>query len=183
MLLAAALALLRHDLVIRNATLYDGSGGAPRKADVRVVGDTIRDVGKVKHLNGDVDLDAKGLSLAPGFIDAHSHADGGVFEDPDAETQVRQGITTAVVGVDGGSHYPLRDWYGRLERHPVALNFASYVGHGTVRSAVMGDDARISTSAERRAMADLVDREVRDGAIGLSSGWSTSRGGTPTRRS
>lgn len=169
MLLAAALALTP-GLVIRNATLYDGTGGPPRKADVQVVGDAIREVGTVKHRIGDVDLDAKGLALAPGFIDAHSHADGEIFEDPDAETQVRQGITTAIVGVDGGSHYPLRDWYGRLERHPAALNFASYVGHGTVRTAVMGDDARLSTPTERKAMADLVDREMKSGAIGLSSG-------------
>ena len=169
MLLLAALALAS-GLVIRGGTLVDGSGGPPRRADVRIVGDTIREVGTVRARPGDAVIDATGLDVAPGFIDAHSHADGGIFEDPDAETQVRQGITTAVVGVDGGSHYPLRDWFGRLERAPSALNFASYVGHGTVRTAVMGDAARPSTSIERKAMAEIVDREMRSGAIGLSSG-------------
>ena len=148
----------------------DGSGGPPRRADVRIVGDTIREVGTVRAQPGDTVIDARGLDVAPGFIDAHSHADGGIFEDPDAETQVRQGITTAVVGVDGGSHYPLRDWFGRLERAPSALNFASYVGHGTVRTAVMGDADHPSTSIERKAMAEIVAREMQSGAIGLSSG-------------
>ena len=171
MLLAAALAAtLQSGTVIRNGTLYDGSGGAPRVADVRIVGDTIREVGKVQVRVGDAIIDAPGLALAPGFIDAHSHADGEIFDDPDAETQIRQGITTAIVGVDGGSHYPLRDWFGRLEREPASLNFASYVGHGTVREAVMGEAARVSTPQERKAMAEIVDREMRTGAIGLSSG-------------
>ncbi len=169
MLLAAVVALAP-GLVIRGATLYDGTGGPPVTADVRIEGDTIREVGTVAQHEGDTSIDATGLALSPGFIDAHSHADGGIFEDPDAETQVRQGITTAVVGVDGGSHYPLRDWFGRLERHHAALNFASYVGHGTVRTAVMGDEARHSTPAEQRAMAAIVEREMKDGAIGLSSG-------------
>ena len=170
MLLAAALALAQTGLVILNGTLYDGSGGPPRRADVRIVGDTIREVGRVRPRPGDETLDAKGLALAPGFIDTHSHADGGIFADRDAETQVRQGVTTAIVGVDGGSPYPLRDFFGRLNRQPAAINFASYVGHGTVRKAVMGDDARVSTPQERRAMAAIVEREMKDGALGLSSG-------------
>lgn len=169
MLAIAALALAP-GLVIRGGTVYDGSGNPGVKADIRIEGDTIREVGVVKAREGDVTIDATGLAVSPGFIDAHSHADGGIFEDPDAETQIRQGITTAIVGVDGGSHYPLRDWFGRLERHRTALNFASYVGHGTVREAVMGDDARHSTPAEWKAMAAIVDREMKDGAIGLSSG-------------
>lgn len=170
MLLAAALALATPGLVVRHGTLYDGTGGVPRQADVRMVGDTIREVGKVVARPGDTIIDASGLAVAPGFIDAHSHADGGIFENRDAATQVRQGITTAVVGVDGGSNYPLSDWFGRLERQPAALNFASYVGHGTVRKAVMGEDARPATPAERAAMAAIVDREMRSGALGLSSG-------------
>jgi N-acyl-D-amino-acid deacylase len=170
-LLAAALAVsLQPGLVIQNGMLYDGTGGSPRMADVRIVGDTIRQVGRVIPAPGDTVIDAKGLAVAPGFIDAHSHADGGIFEDPDAETQVRQGITTAIVGVDGSSNYPLRDWFGRLNRQPAALNFASYVGHGTVRKAIMGEEARKSTPEERQAMAAIVDHEMRDGAIGLSSG-------------
>ena len=169
MLLAAALALVP-GLVIRGGTLYDGTGGPPRQADVRIVGDTIQEIGKVKARSGDTIVEARGLAVAPGFIDAHSHADGGIFEDPDAETQVRQGITTAIVGVDGGSHYPLLDWFGRLEREPSALNFASYVGHGTVRTTVMGEAARASTPAERDAMAAIVAREMKEGALGLSSG-------------
>jgi N-acyl-D-amino-acid deacylase len=168
-LLVAALSLAP-GLVIRGATLYDGTGGPPLKADIRIEGDTIREVGIVSPRPADTTIDATGLALSPGFIDAHSHASGGIFEDPDAETQVRQGITTAIVGVDGGSNYPLRDWFGRLERHRTALNFASYVGHGTVRTAVMGDDPRRSTPAEQRAMAEIVNREMKDGAIGLSSG-------------
>jgi N-acyl-D-aspartate/D-glutamate deacylase len=115
-------------------------------------------------------IDACGLAVAPGFIDSHSHADGGIFDDPDAETQIRQGITTAVVGEDGGSSFPLRDFWAKLKAKPASINFASFVGHGTVRSQVMGEAMRNSNFEERAKMAKLVDEEMQSGALGLSSG-------------
>lgn len=168
--LCLALTIAPPAIVFRGGTVYDGTGSPGRLADVRVEGGYVKEVGRVDVQPGDLVVDAKGMVVAPGFIDSHSHADGGIFEDPDAGTQVRQGITTAVVGEDGSSAYPVRDFFRRLETEPVALNFASFVGHGTLRGLVVGEEDRASTALEKKRMADMVEAEMRDGALGLSSG-------------
>jgi len=171
MILAAfALAAAQHGLVIRGGLVYDGRGGPGVREDIRVVGDTIRSVGHVRVQPGDQVIDAKGLAVSPGFIDAHSHADGGVFKDRDCETHIRQGVTTSVVGEDGGSTYPLKGFFDHLRTEPVALNFASFVGHGTVRQKVMGMAERKPTSAELKKMEQMVRQEMKSGARGLSTG-------------
>lgn len=166
----ASLVLTPSSWLIRGGTVYDGVSTAGRKVDVRIVGDTIREIGHLKVRTGEQVIDATGLVVAPGFIDAHSHASGGIFEDPNAETQIRQGITTAVVGEDGSSEFPLQNWFDKLLKSPTAINFASFVGHGTVREQVMGDSDRKSTPEERKKMADLVAQEMKAGALGLSTG-------------
>ena len=157
-----------------NVTLYDGSGGAPRRADVRIAGDRIAEVAAAGSLGGGAGvqvIDGRGLAIAPGFIDTHSHHDRGLFEEPAALGAVSQGVTTIVVGQDGGSQLPLADFFARLEREPVAVNVASYVGHGTVRDAVMGEDfRRDATPDEVERMRVLVRREMSSGALGLSTG-------------
>src|SRR5688572_16502137 len=120
MLLASCLALTiagqgAPSILIKGGTVYDGSGGKPRLADVRVVGDKIMYVGKLSAIKGEVVVDARGLAVAPGFIDAHSHADRGIQAHPDAESQVRQGITTAVVGQDGGWSKPVAEALKEIE--------------------------------------------------------------------
>jgi len=159
-------------LLIKNAQLIDGTGTAARRADVRVSGDTIAAIGEgLTAQAGERTIDAGGKVLAPGFIDMHSHADRGIDEAPDAATQVMQGITTAVVGQDGGSELPIADFYDRIGRLHPAINYATAVGHGTVRKLVMGGDfKRAATAAEIETMKALVDRGMRDGAVGLSSG-------------
>src|SRR5262245_13411012 len=159
-------------LLIKNAQLIDGTGAAARRADVRVSGETIAAIGEnLAAQPGEHVIDAGGNVLAPGFIDMHSHADRGIDETPDASTQVMQGITTAVVGQDGGSELPIADFYERMLRIKPAINYATAVGHGTVRKLVMGGDyKRAATPAEIETMKVLVDRGMQDGAIGLSSG-------------
>ena len=159
-------------LLIKNAQVVDGTGAPGRRADVRVAGDTIAAVGdNLAPQPGERVIDAAGKVLAPGFIDMHSHADRGMDETPDVATQVMQGITTAVVGQDGSSELPIADFYERLARVKPAINYATSVGHGTVRKLVMGGDyKRAATAAEIDTMKALVDRGMRDGAIGLSSG-------------
>lgn len=170
MILALALAFVGPGTVIRGGAVYDGSGGAPRHIDLRIEGDTIRQIGKVATYRGDRVIDARGLAVAPGFIDAHSHADGGIFQDREAETQVRQGITTAVVGEDGGSTLPVTKFFAQLKQQPPAINFASFVGHGTVRQAVLGEAERKPTEDELARMKSLVEQDMRTGALGFSSG-------------
>jgi N-acyl-D-amino-acid deacylase len=159
-------------LLIRNGSVIDGTGSSEKKADVRVSGDTIVEVGaSLAPRQGERVIDAAGRVVAPGFIDTHTHADRGLDQMPDAATQVRQGITTAIVGQDGGSELPVSQFLDGIDRLKPAINFATTIGHGTVRSAVMGADfKRAATAAEIGTMKALVERAMKDGALGLSSG-------------
>jgi N-acyl-D-amino-acid deacylase len=160
------------DVLIKNVLVYDGSGKKPFKADVRVQGDHILAVGK--HLSpqsGEAVRDEHGLALAPGFIDMHSHHDAGIFDDLDAEAVTRQGVTTVLVGQDGDSNFPLSDFFIHLEKTPAAINFASMIGHATLRRQVIGKDLyRPCTADELKRMQDLLGRELDAGGFGLSSG-------------
>ncbi len=158
-------------VLIAGGTLVDGTGGPGRRADVRVAGDQIQEVGQLTPRAGERVIEARGLVVAPGFIDTHSHADDGLLETPDAETQIRQGITTAVVGQDGGSRLPLSKFLDEVQAKRVALNLASFVGHGAVRKQVLGKDyKRPATAQEITRMRAIVEQEMKAGALGLSSG-------------
>lgn len=156
--------------LIRRARVIDGSGGPSRPQDVRIAGDHILAVGQLAPAEGERIVDAAGLALAPGFIDTHSHHDRGLDTAPDAVAMASQGVTTIVVGQDGGG-VNLAALFARLERQPVAVNVASYAGHGAIRSQVMGQDfARPATPAEIERMKSLVKTEMDAGALGLSTG-------------
>ena len=158
-------------VLIVDARVIDGTGAPGRVASVRVIGDRIADVGDLHQRPGETIVSGRGLVLAPGFIDTHSHADGALFAHRDALADVSQGITTVVVGQDGGSPYPLAEFFAHVQREPSALNVASYVGHGTVRDIVLGKSyKRVATPAEVLQMQELVAQEMRAGALGLSSG-------------
>ena len=109
--------------------------------------------------------------LSPGFIDMHNHSDSKILEKPGAESQVRQGITTFVGGQDGGSQVPLARFFEKAEKAGMAINMASTVGFGSLRSKVMGDDWRRAARPDEIAkMKALLDQDMKDGAFGLSSG-------------
>ncbi|HXH07643.1 MAG TPA: D-aminoacylase [Vicinamibacterales bacterium] len=159
-------------LLIRGGRVVDGTGAPARAADVRVRGDAIAEIGtSLAPAPGERVIDAAGLVVAPGFIDMHSHADRGLEDDPAAESQIRQGITTAIVGQDGGGALPVARLFETVERVRPSINVATLVGHGAVRSVVLGGDfRRAATPQELEVMQALVDRGMRDGALGLSSG-------------
>ena len=157
--------------VIQGAQVADGTGAPLHRADLRIVGDTIAQVGQTTPQPDDTVVDATGLVLAPGFIDAHNHSTEGLDGDPEAITQVSQGITTVLVGQDGSSPFPLADYLAKRRAAPSTINVAVLVGHATVRRQVMGDDfRRPATAAEITRMEALIDQEMRAGALGLSSG-------------
>ena len=161
----------RGTTLITNALLLDGTGSPARPAAVRIEGGLIAAVGALEPSPKDQVIDAAGLTLAPGFIDTHSHADGGLSDHPDALAAVSQGITTVIVGQDGDSVFPLSDFFARLEAQPVAVNVASFAGHGTIRQRVMGDDfRRAATRREVREMRRLLEQEMGAGALGLATG-------------
>ena len=162
---------VRASFLITNANVIDGTGSPARRASVRVEGDRITAVGDLTPGASERVVDARGLTLAPGFIDTHSHADDDLFEHPDALAVVSQGITTIIGGQDGGSPIPLASYFARLEQSHAAINVGMYVGHGSVRDSVMGKDfKRAATPAEVARMSTIVANEMRAGAIGLSSG-------------
>jgi N-acyl-D-amino-acid deacylase len=156
--------------LLRNALIIDGTGAPARRGDVRVSGDRIAAVGQLTPVAGEHVIDARGLALAPGLIDTHSHHDRGLATARDALAMVSQGVTTIVIGQDGGGSN-LGAMFARLDTQAVAVNVASYAGHGSLRSRVMGEDfQRHATPAEIDSMKGLLTAEMRGGALGLSSG-------------
>ena len=163
--------------LIRDVLIVDGTGAAPRAGSVRISGEHIVAVGQLKLEPGDRLVEGHGLALAPGFIDAHSHHDIGIEKQPSALAATTQGVTTIVVGQDGSSHYPLSRYFRHLERSPVALNIASYSGHGTIRAAVMGKDyKRVANATEIARMKAMLRADMKAGALGLSSGLEYNPG-------
>src|SRR6478609_3339803 len=161
----------KFDFIIRNATIYDGSGGASHAGDVGINADTIAFIGDLSKAVATSEYDAKGLALSPGFIDTHSHHSRGMFEIRDMPSCVSQGITTIVVGQDGGSYFPLSDFFSKVEATPVAVNVASYSGHNTLRdSVIIGDYKRVCTPAEVEQMKVMLKQDMEAGALGLSTG-------------
>jgi N-acyl-D-amino-acid deacylase len=158
-------------LLIRGVQIVDGTGSAAFAGDVRIAGEIISDVGRLPARDGERTIEGRGLTLAPGFIDTHSHAERDLADQPAALPALTQGITTIVVGQDGGSELPLGDFFASLEAAPAAINVASYVGHNTLRSAVLGkQQRRKATEDEIKAMAALLEQELAAGALGLSTG-------------
>lgn len=159
------------DLIIRNAKVYDGSGSPPVIQDVAINADTIAFVGKLDHAIADTLVDATGFVLSPGFIDTHSHHDWGLQLAPGALAAVSQGITTIIVGQDGGSSFPLESYFQLLLDSPVAINVGSYSGHNTIRDMVMGKDfKREATEQQIDSMMLLLRADMKAGALGLSTG-------------
>ena len=168
-------------IAIVGATLIDGSGRAPLPDAVVVLkGDSILAAGKrsqAKVPSGARVIEARGLVVAPGFIDAHNHSERGFTTDPAAASQVSQGITTVVVGQDGGSPFPVSEFFAGLDKNPISLNVMTFVGHATVRSQVMGENTdREATPEEVEKMRQLVAQAMRDGAAGLSTGLEYETG-------
>src|SRR3989454_4287768 len=177
-----------YDLIVRHGKIIDGSGNPWFYSDLAVKGDRIVAVGRVA---GDAErvIDAAGLVVAPGFIDMHSHSDWTLLEDGNAQSKIRQGVTTEVIG-ESSSAGPfedklkprsvsvknesitiraLRDYFAAVERAGISVNVASYVGEGTVWECVMGSSFERPGHGELLRMKELVAEAMNDGAFGLST--------------
>jgi N-acyl-D-amino-acid deacylase len=159
----------RYDLVITGGTVIDGSGAPGTRADVAVAKGQIVAIGRIAAAEGTETIDARGLVVAPGFIDVHTHADE-VWERPRAENFVRMGVTSIVAGNCGGSADDVAAALARFNATPASVNFSTLIGHNTVRRAVMGTDNRDPTIAEMNRMKTLVWKAMADGAVGFSTG-------------
>ena len=167
-----------YDILILGGTVIDGTGADPRVADVGVRGDRIVFVGQAPDdARAQTTIEAVGLVVAPGFIDLHSHADFTIESVPAAHACVRQGVTTVVTGNCGNSAFPapalgvdFESYAARVEATEPAVNLAALVGHGALRTAVVGADRRAATAEEKARMADLLDVAAHQGTFGLSTG-------------
>ncbi|MGD8505683.1 MAG: D-aminoacylase [Candidatus Bathyarchaeota archaeon] len=185
-----------YDLLIKNGFVIDGTGNPWFRADVAISEGRIVKVGRVGITKADGVIDARGLIVSPGFIDIHSHSDLSLLINPLAESKIRQGVTTEVIGNCGGSPAPTKeetlellkqdwgleakevDWnwstFGeyleQMEKKRIALNVASLVGHGTVRTTVLGVQKKPPTTAELEEMKALVRQSMEAGVFGMSTG-------------
>lgn len=158
------------DVLITGARVIDGSGGPWFYGNIGINGDSIAAIGNLPGATGKVKIDAKGLVVAPGFIDIHSHGDRGILRVPTAENYLREGVTTIVSGPDGSSALPLAPFLESVSKKGISINYSTMVGQGTIRTQVVGLANRKATPEEIERMKQLTAQAMRDGAFGLSSG-------------
>ncbi len=155
--------------LVTNVRLIDGTGMPSVVSHVRIVNDRIQDFGNLKPFVNESVTDGKGMVLSPGFIDSHSHHDWGLQKKPNCVAATNQGITTIVVGQDGGSE-PMASIKAMVKATPVSVNIASYTGHASLRSKAMKDLARNATEQEIDSMSRMLARDMDNGSLGLATG-------------
>jgi N-acyl-D-amino-acid deacylase len=161
----------RYDVLVRNGRLLDGSGNPWLAADIGIRGGRIVDMGRLGNATAARVIDARGLTVSPGFIDVHSHASGGLAGSlKEARQLIAQGITTVALNPDGGGTPDLRAQRAGFEERGVGVNVALYVPHGSIRRDVIGMADRAPTAAELERMVTLARNGMEAGGIGLSSG-------------
>lgn len=182
------------DLIIKNGTLIDGIGNKAYRADIGILGEQIIKVGDLQNATAAVVIDATDRVVSPGFIDIHTHTDTEILINPKAESKIRQGVTTELGGNCGNAAFPMKqpisesakrraerngitsDWtdlsgfHAAIARKGTALNHATLIGQGTVRSFAMGEDQREPTPEELESMKRIVREAMQQGAFGISSG-------------
>ena len=183
------------DIVISNGNIVDGSGKLPYRGSIGIKGDMILKIEATKPLSGGKIIDAEGMVVSPGFVDIHGHSDYFLLVNPQAESKVRQGVTTEIGGNCGYSAAPIfgeeaeerkveyrkqfsldLNWYAvqeyseLLKRIGISMNFAILLGHNTIRASVMGKENRAPGKKELEDMCIAVEKGMNEGAFGLSTG-------------
>jgi len=182
------------DLILKNGTVIDGIQDKEFNADIGIAGERIKAVGNLSKSRAKTVLDASGKTVSPGFIDIHAHSDLEPFLNPKGESKIRQGVTTELNGNCGFSAFPVNltlqteagglaeqfkikiDWtdlngyQARLRESKFAVNHATLIGHGTLRSSVLGYAKRDPSGQELEEMKQLTAKAMQQGAFGLSSG-------------
>ncbi len=159
-----------YDLIILGGKVVDGSGNPWYHADIAIKNDRIAEIGQLSNHEAKRVIDAHGLVVAPGFIDPHTHALRGIFEVPNAESALLQGVTTLTEGNDGSSPYPIDRHYADIDNLRISPNWAVFVGQGTIRQRVIGFGLRKATPDEMERMKQMVRDAMEQGALGISTG-------------
>jgi len=162
----------KFDILVKNGKIIDGTGNPWFYGDIGIIGDTIAEIGDLSERTAAKTIDAKGLAVSPGFIDVHTHCDGGLGR-PDANANLNyliQGTTTVVTGNCGDGTFEIAKTKDRWEKQGIGTNAVHLVGFGTVRSSVMGVEPRDATSEELDKIKDIVRQAMMEGAWGMSTG-------------
>jgi N-acyl-D-amino-acid deacylase len=179
------------DIIIKGGTVYDGTGGPPLKADVGIKGDRVAAIGNLSRAMAPMIVDAKGLAVAPGFINMLAHSESSWIVDPRSLSELKQGVTTQIFGElsmgplndemkrrlreqQGDVKYDiewttLAEYLQYLEKRGVSQNFASFIGAATIRENVIGLEDKPPTPAQLDQMRELVRREMESGALGITT--------------
>lgn len=163
------------DVVIKNGTVYDGTQSAPIQTDIAIIDDEIVFVGQLDRFRAKQEIDASNLAVTPGFIDTHTHLDPyeNLLNLSNAESQIRQGVTSSIGGPDGRGvplHQTVKELLDTLETVGIGINMGFMAGHNKVRKKVMGLENRAPTQEELEQMKKMVGQAMDEGAFGLSTG-------------
>jgi len=158
------------DILIKNAKILDGTGNSWFYGDIAIGGGKIIQIGRLSSWNAKKVIDATGLVAAPGFIDVHTHIEGDEVKNPEATNFIYDGVTTVITGNCGLSDANIGRYLHKIDSLHTSVNVAALVGHNDVRKAVMGRASRNPTETEMLAMEKIVDKAMRDGAVGMSTG-------------
>jgi N-acyl-D-amino-acid deacylase len=200
-LLQGSISKKKYDLLIKDGMVFDGRGRPGFVADIGIYSNIIETIGKIDYSQAKAVINAKNLAVSPGFIDVHDHTSVELLVNPKAESAVHQGVTTTIGGNCGESPFPvppetleeqrknlkeeydidlnwqdIKAFFARLEEKGMALNYATLVGQGTIRGAAMGFKNRKPTSEELSKMKAMVAENIKNGALGLSSGLEYTPG-------
>ena len=181
----------QYDVIIRNGMIYDGSGSEPVKGDIGINADTIAFIGDLKDAKGKNETDAKGMAIAPGFINMMGHSEEALIQDGRSQSDIRQGVTTEIFGEfsmgplnakmkqqqqdgQGDIKYKvewntLGEYMNYLEKKGISPNIASFVGTGVVRTYIIGEDNKAPTPAQLDSMKLLVSQAMQEGALGVTN--------------
>src|SRR5687768_9358995 len=160
----------QYDLVFTGGKIIDGTGNGWFYGDVGVKGGKIVAIGKFAYGEADTVIDVSGLTLAPGFIDVHTHIEKNDLAVPTADNFIFDGVTSVVTGNCGSSEIDIPRYFFKLDSVKTSINVATLIGHNDVRRAVMGDAQRDPTGEEQRRMEALVEQAMKAGAVGFSTG-------------
>ncbi|MGZ5287215.1 MAG: N-acyl-D-amino-acid deacylase family protein, partial [Flavisolibacter sp.] len=158
------------DVLIRNGKILDGTGNSWYYADIAVKDGKILKIGKLETYTAPKIIDAKGLIVAPGFIDVHTHIEGDEVQNPTADNFILDGVTTVVTGNCGSSASSIFQYFRKLDSTKLSINVATLLGHNTVRRTIMGTANRTPTEDEMKRMEELVHNSMKAGAVGISTG-------------
>ena len=167
---AGIFAQQQYDVIIRNGKIIDGTGNSWFYGDIAVKNGRIAKIGQLGNASAKKEIDAKGLIVAPGFIDVHTHIEDDELKNPTADNFIYDGVTTVVTGNCGASKVNIGQYLYTIDSLHPSINVATLIGHNSVRRAVMGTARRDPTEAELLQMEKLVEKAMQQGAVGLSTG-------------